>query len=278
MKNMPAALSGVVDRVRHSHTIDPRTARDMINCLDMTAVNSNANHMLVNAVCRDADQGRFGASASVTVHPNFLTQTFNNGARRNIPVASIVNYPDGGGTPSQTERDTRSLVSRGVREIEIVIDYESLRRGKKDNARDLLVACRKACGKDAKMKVVLEGGAFTNYEHLYEAACLAIDCGADMLVTGTVRNETRANTCIEHAATILQAIKDTGGRTGLKIGGEQDNARAHGPYFALVRDMMGEKWIRPDNFRIGGRALQSEALAFASGSQPRPFTHLGQLP
>jgi len=99
-----------------------------------------------------------------------------------------------------------------------------------------------------------------------------------MLVTGTVRNEMRANTSIEHAATILQAIKDTGGRTGLKIGGEVDNARAHMPYFILARSMMGTDWIRPDNFRIGGRALQSEALAAASGNQPRPFTHLGFQP
>jgi deoxyribose-phosphate aldolase len=271
MKNMPSSLSKAADRVRNAG-LDPRTARDMINCLDISAVNGNVNPMLVNAICRDADQGRHGASATVTVHPNYLTNAFNNGARGRVPVACIMNYPDGKGTVFNTERDTRSAVARGVKEIEIVIDHEAFKRGDKDSVRALLTACRRACGKDAKMKVVLEGSSFTEFSPLYEAACLAIDCGADMLVTGTAVNEMRSNTALEHAAVILMAIRDNGKKIGLKIGGEHDNARAHAPYFALARNMMGADWVRPENFRIGGRALQSEALAVLNGTAARPMS------
>lgn len=259
MKNLPQNLTAAVDRARRAF-IDRNVAQTLINCVDLTAVNRNVNPMLVNQICRDADQGINGKAASVTVHSSFLTQAFNNVARRRVPIATVVNYPDGTGTPLITERETRSAIIKGATEIEIVLDHKTLLGGDKAGARALLLACKKACGNDAKMKVVLESSAFPDHQTLYEAACLAIDCGADMLVTATDTPSMRATTTLEAAATMLQAIKDNRKGTGLKIGGEMDNVRALTPYVALARQMMGEKWIKPENFRVAGRALINEAV------------------
>ncbi|MBU0800576.1 MAG: hypothetical protein KKA05_06180, partial [Alphaproteobacteria bacterium] len=164
------------------------------------------------------------------------------------------------GAISQTERETHNAVIRGASEIEIVLDYNSLKDGDKATTRALLLACKKACGKDAIMKVVIETSAFRDHDALYDAACLAMDCGADMLVTATDAPGNRSNTTLEAAATLLQAIKDNGKKTGLKIAGEIDSARNHAPYMALARHMMGDNWVKPENFRIAGRALLNEAV------------------
>lgn len=272
MRNMPPALSRVVERVRHT-PVDSNIARAMLSCIDMTLITSSLNSVLVGGMSRDADQGTLGKAASITVHPNNLTNAFNQAGRYNIPVACIVNYPSGNAYPSTIERETRGLVNRGAREIEIVIDHNALRRGDKDAALHQLLACHRGCGGQARMKVVLEGAAFNDFQSLYDAACLAIDCGADMLVTGTMQSEFRpnvSNTSLEHAATILQAIKDNGRKTGLKIGGEVDTVAAHTPYFLLARVMMGADWVRPDNFRIGGRGLHLEALTITRKAQTPP--------
>ena len=275
MKNLPPAVGEMADRVRHVN-VDRRSARDIIVCLDLTAINRNVNPMLVNHLCRDADQGRHGRAAAIVVHTTFLSQAFNNVARKRVPVGTVVNFPQGGGTSEQTARDTRSAIIKGASEIEIVIDHAALRRGDKGHVRDLLRACRESCGKDAIMKVVLETSAFDDYGALYEAAELALDCGADMLVTATGMNSQngRSHTSLEAAASMLHAIRNNGNRAGIKIAGEQDSARAHAPYIALARRMMGDDWVTPVNFRIGGRALQADALRWLQPGLPPP-SHQG---
>src|SRR5690606_7607826 len=125
--------------------MDRFTAHTLINCVDLTAINRLVNPMLVNHICRDADQGINGKAASVTVHSTFLTQAFNNVARRRVPIATIINYPGGTGTTAQTERETHSAIIKGATEIEIVMDYNALKNGDKTTARALLLACKKAC-------------------------------------------------------------------------------------------------------------------------------------
>jgi deoxyribose-phosphate aldolase len=264
MRNLPPALEAAVARVRHVMP-DQNGARAMIACFDLTHVNRNTNPMIINHLARDTDQGQWGRVAALCVEQSFLTQAFNSVARRRVNIGSFVNFPDGDGTPDQTARDVRRAIIKGANEIEIVMNHEEFRKGNKAAVRAVLESARQACGKDATLKVVLETSAYSDAGALYDAATLAIDCGADMLVTASGPTRMRpVTTSLEAAALMLHAIRDSGKPVGLKIAGDGDDIRSAAPYLALARQMMGSAWAKPANFRIGGQNLHKDAAAFLS--------------
>lgn len=273
MRNFPQALKKVVERIRYT-SIDAQTARTIINCADLSTRSSVQHTMDVSMLCHAARQGPLGNAASVTVQHAHITQAFNQLARSNVAVAATVNATSGVYSALETERITRSLLLRGVSEVEITLHHKALNEGNKAAAQALLQACRRACGKDARMKVVIETRQFNDHQALYDAATLAIDCGADMLVTANfVPRDRTPQTTLEAAATLLQAIRDNGGKTGLKIGGEHDNVRVIAPYMALARALMGSRWLTPSNFRIDGQEIIGEAARIANpppAAAPRP--------
>lgn len=262
MRNLPPSLEAAVRQTR-SVMPDPNSARVMINCFDLTQNKRNVNPTIISYLSREVTQGRWGKIASLSVDQIFLTQAFNSVARQGVGVGTFINYPSGKGAPEQTAADVRRAVIKGANEIELVMNFEAMHNGQKDEARALIEAAKIACAKDAMLKVVIETSTYNDYGTLYEAATLAIDCGADMLVTMTGADSLgRTTTSPEAAATLLQAIKDSGKPVGLKIAGDGDTLRSAAPYIALARRMMGKDWVRPDNFRIAGNNLHKEAAGY----------------
>jgi deoxyribose-phosphate aldolase len=269
MDNLPKALEGLVAEARTA--VSSKAAASLaLKSLDLTSLNDDDTPAKIDALSVKADQGELGHVAATCVYPKFLTQTFNATAAKGINRATVINFPSGKGEPKQTAADTKAAIAAGANEIDIVLDYKSFQAGDMKTAADLLKACREACGKDIKLKVILETSEFTDYRDIYAASVLALDCGADFLKTSTGKSA-KGGATLEAGATMLQAIKDKGSDAGVKISGGVKTVTDAAQYINLTESMMGKGWISTDKFRIGASGVLNDILVVL-GKQAPPAT------
>lgn len=244
------------------------TALLALRCMDLTSLNDTDMPDTIDALCVKADQGPLGKVAAVCVYPRFVRQAAAALVGKDIGIATVINFPGGQSTVEKTVADTLAAISDGATEIDIVLDYKNFIHDDRQTPADLLKACRSACGNKAKMKVILESAAFDDQNLLYEAACLALDCGADFLKTSTGKHESGGAT-VEAAKTMLQAIKDKDSKAGLKVSGGVRTAEEADLYIELARSMKGKDWVSPENFRLGASGLLDNLLAFLTNALPQ---------
>ena len=265
MHSLPDALTKLIEQARKAPA-SKAAALTGLHSLDLTSLNDDDTSEKIDALVAKADQGSLGHVAATCVYPRFLTQTFNATASKGINRATVINFPGGHAMPKATASATLVAVGNGANEIDIVLDYERFLAGNTQAAADLLYICRAACGPDVKMKVILESATFENYRDLYAASRLALDCGADFIKTSTGKSA-KGGASLEAAATMLQAIKDSGGKAGLKISGGVKTVADCAQYIALAESMMGKEWITVDTFRFGASGVLTDILQ-TLGKQP----------
>ncbi len=274
MKNMPKELTDLIEAARKAAP-SREVALKSLHCLDLTSLNDSDTPDVISKLTAKADQGELGHVAATCVYPQFLTQTFNDTASKGINRATVINFPSGKGTVEQTTADTKAAIAKGANEIDIVLDYEAVKKGDYDEASKLLKACKDACGKDAKMKVIIESAAFDDCKGLMIASVLAIVCKADFIKTSTGKSA-QGGATLEAAGTMLAAIAscNTDGRVGLKVSGGVKTVADCAQYIALAESIMGKDWARPENFRFGASGVMDDilkTLGKPSGpSQPNP--------
>lgn len=258
MKNFPEYLAKAVAEAKQA-TASADVASLALRSLDLTSLNDTDTPDTIAALTAKADQGDLGRVAATCVYPKFLRDTFNATAAKGIARATVINFPSGEGTPEETFRATREAIAAGANEIDIVLDYKAFLKGDADKAADLLLACKTACGVDAKLKVILESAAFDHAGSLYAACGLALDCGADFLKTSTGKSE-KGGATLEAASVMLLSILDTGSPAGVKISGGVKTVTDAAQYIALTENMMGKGWINQDTFRIGASGVLNDIL------------------
>lgn len=258
MQNLPAALAALVADARAANA-SRAAAETCLRTLDLTSLNDTDTPAVIDALVAKADHGPLGHVAALCVYPQFLTQVFNAVKDTGIARATVINFPGGAGTASQTAADVKASIASGANEIDIVLDYAGFLAGDAKTAGALLRACRDACGPDVKMKVILESAAFDDASALAAASKLALDCGADFLKTSTGKSA-KGGATLEAAAVLLQAVKDAGGTAGVKISGGVKTVRDGAQYIALAESVMGKGWITPAVFRIGASGVLTDIL------------------
>ena len=258
MKHLPQHLAQNIAAARKAPATKA-AALTALHSLDLTSLNDDDTQESIQAFLAKADQKKLGHVAAVCVYPGFLAQAFNGVAKDGINRATVINFPSGKGQPAQTAQDVKKAIASGANEIDIVLDYESFLAGDAKKAETLLRACRAACGADIKLKVILESAAFDDYKDLSAASRLALDCGADFLKTSTGKSA-MGGASLEAAATMLQAILDTGSASGIKISGGVKTVADCAQYQSLAKKMMGKDWITTDTFRIGASGVLTDIL------------------
>ncbi|TAL37831.1 MAG: deoxyribose-phosphate aldolase [Alphaproteobacteria bacterium] len=258
MKNFPERLAEIVEKARAAKP-DATTASVSLHSLDLTSLNDDDTPEKIEALTKKADQGKLGHVAATCVYPKFLRQVFNATAKKDINRATVINFPSGKGDPAETYMAAKTAIYNGANEIDIVLDYDSFMKGDTAAAAALLRAARKACGEDAKLKVILESAAFDDYHDLYAAGRLALDCGADFLKTSTGKSA-KGGASLEAVATLLEAIVESGKPAGLKVSGGVKTVGDCAQYIALARGMMGEDFISTNTFRIGASGVLTDIL------------------
>lgn len=245
---------------------DTAMARRLLRHLDLTCLDEDAGPA---EIARWLARARTPAGdvAAVCVYPEYVLFARRLlPARPNIPVATVVNFPDGGDDPDRVRREVRRALAAGAGEIDAVLPWRAFRAGEAARVQAVLAALRDACGA-APLKVILECGRFDDPARLRAAALLALDAGADLLKTATGKDGQVADPA--SARVLLEAIASRGGRAGFKAAGGIRTVAAAGDYLRLAERVLGPSWPTPARFRIGASGLWQE-IADAVGITAPP--------
>ena len=177
-----------------------------------------------------------------------------------IPVAAVsAGFPAGLSPLEQRIAEIQASVAAGAREIDIVVTRGHVLTGNWHALYDEVQAFREACG-DAHMKAILATGELATLNNVARASLVAMQAGADFIKTSTGKEGVNATLAfaLVMARMIREYQEQTGYAVGFKPAGGIRSAKNVLEYMYLMKDELGDRWLRPDLFRIGASALLTD--------------------
>lgn len=228
------------------------TPKDLIQLIDLTRLEDHDTAESIEAFCIQSNTDA-GSVAALCIFPQWISLVKQCLHQENIPIATVVNFPDGNEPITSTIKAIKEALHLGANEIDVVMPYQAFLKNDHTATKNALLKYKEA-SEGALLKVILETGAYKNSEQIYSASLLAIDCGADMIKTSTGKIKIGATTDAVDA--MLTAIKQRPEKkVGIKIsGGISDTATAL-QYIDLIAHHMGQDWINAKQVRIGSSRL-----------------------
>ena len=224
----------------------------ILGLLDLTSLGEDDTPAKIRALCESA-RTPYGLPAALCVYPEHVTTVREAMAGSGVKVATVVNFPDGGGDPDRVVRETRRAIAAGADEIDMVLAWRALKTGDAATARAGVDACRAACGPGISLKLILESGELGTPGLIRAASDIGLDAGVDFLKTST--GKVPVNATLEAAVVMLDAIAARGGRCGFKAAGGVRTLTEAQAYLTLAEARFGADWITPAHFRFGASAL-----------------------
>jgi deoxyribose-phosphate aldolase len=181
-------------------------------------------------------------------------------AGTSIPVAAVsAGFPAGLSPVEQRIDEIRASVAAGAREIDIVITRAHVLTGNWQALYDEVRAFRAACG-EAHMKAILATGELATLNNVARASVIAMQAGADFIKTSTGKEGVNATLsfALVMARMIREYSEQTGYAVGFKPAGGIRTAKNVLEYMYLMKDELGDRWLRRDLFRIGASALLTD--------------------
>jgi deoxyribose-phosphate aldolase len=177
-----------------------------------------------------------------------------------IPVAAVsTGFPAGLSPMEQRIDEIRASVAAGAQEIDIVITRAHVLTGNYEALYDEVRRFREACGA-AHMKAILATGELGTLGNVARASMVAMQAGADFIKTSTGKEG--VNATIPFGIVMCRMIRDYFERTGYAIGfkpaGGIRTAKTALEFLYLMKEELGDRWLRNDLFRFGASALLTD--------------------
>ena len=177
-----------------------------------------------------------------------------------IPVAAVSTGFPHGLSPLPTKiAEIKESVKAGAREIDIVITRQHVLTGNWKALYKEMQAYREACG-DARVKAILATGELATMRNVAKASLVCMMAGADFIKTSTGKEG--INATLPVSLVMVRQIRDYQDATGFKVGykpaGGISKAKDALAYMALMKEELGDEWLRPDLFRFGVSSLLAD--------------------
>lgn len=252
-----------------------------VRCMDLTTLEGADTPGKVLSLCAKALRPEpadpaVPPVAAVCVYPELVDVAAQALAGTPVRVASVAgSFPAGLGPLGVRTAEIADAVAAGADEIDIVLNRSAFLAGRYRKAFDEVAASKEAAG-SAHLKVILETGELGSYDAVRKASMLSMAAGADFIKTSTGKIGTSATLPV--ALCMAEAIRDfaeaDGRAVGLKVAGGIRTAKQSWQYLVVIAETLGERWLRPDLFRIGASSLLNDVLLqldrLGSGRYPRP--------
>jgi deoxyribose-phosphate aldolase len=199
-------------------------------------------------------------AAAVCVYHAFVETAVEALEGSGIPVAAVsTGFPAGLSPLEQRLDEIRASVNAGAEEIDVVITRSHVLTEDWTALYDEVRAMREACG-DAHIKTILAAGELGTLRNLARASLVCMMAGADFIKTSTGKES--VNATLPFGLVMTRAIRDyrerTGHLVGLKAAGGIRSAREALDWLTLLKDELGDLWLRPNLFRIGASSLLTD--------------------
>lgn len=211
--------------------------------------------------------------ATICVYPNFAKIVSESLEADGVKVACVV----GGFPSSQTfieikTAETALAVHDGADECDMVLSVGTFQSGDYETCADEIAEIKAACN-EKPLKVILETGALKTAEAIKKASILSMYAGADFIKTSTGKIEVAAT--LEAAYVMCSAIKEyhalTGQYIGFKAAGGIKTTAEAIDFYTVVRELLGEDYIKQGLFRIGTSRLANLLVNDILGEDVKPF-------
>ncbi|XP_043372923.1 deoxyribose-phosphate aldolase isoform X1 [Dermochelys coriacea] len=246
-----------------------------VTCIDLTTLSGDDTPSNIHRLCYKAkhpiredllrvmnmhDKGI--TTAAVCVYPARVADAVKalKAAGCNIPVASVATGFPAAQTPLKTQlEEIRIAVEDGAREIDIVINRTLVLTGQWEGLYEEIHQFRQACG-DAHMKTILGTGELGSLTNVYKASMVAMMAGSDFIKTSTGKEA--VNATLPVGIVMVRAVRDfywkTGNKVGFKPAGGIRSAKDALTWLVLMKEELGDEWLKPDLFRLGASTLLSD--------------------
>ena len=199
-------------------------------------------------------------AAAVCVYHAFVETALDALQGSGIPVAAVsTGFPAGLSPFEQRVAEIRASVAAGAEEIDVVITRAHVLREDWPGLYQEVRAMREACG-DAHIKTILATGELGTLRNVARASLVCMMAGADFIKTSTGKES--VNAVLPVGLVMARTIRDyherTGQLVGLKAAGGIRTAREALDWLVLVKDELGDAWLRPHLFRFGASTLLSD--------------------
>ncbi len=283
--SIPSHLQEKVTQAQEIETASQESALQSLSMVDHTSLSGQETEDDIVRLCNEARGTSDELSTAAiciygeAIRPGLVALAKEKLQNTNISIAVVNAFP----CPQDFSADEiyetaiRDL-AEGADEIDTVFDVKAFKDGKLDIVRQKLSAVRRAIDEhndhlgpeeqQVILKTILNASAFDNYDDLYGACKIALDCGADYLKTSTGKGNPylgveKDTASLPIATVLIQAVADyeeeTGIKRGIKIAGGIGKIIETAPidtqrYKALMHSIAGRIDMR---FGASGNTAQS---------------------
>ncbi|QBZ97251.1 deoxyribose-phosphate aldolase [Flavobacterium sangjuense] len=280
MKQIDFSNSPRIDQVGIEDRIARITARSIkkeskmqgllmaLNMIDLTTLEGADTDEKVKQLCFKAhhlhdELPGLPTTAAVCVYPNFVKLAVNELKGTGVKVASVATaFPSGQSSAEIKLLDTKIAVDGGADEVDMVISRGKFHSGEYNFVFDEIAMIKEACGKNVRLKVILETGEIGTLDKVRQASDIAMYAGADFIKTSTGKIKPAATLPV--TLVMLEAIRDYYYKTGIMIGmkpaGGISNSKLALQYLLMVKETLGGKWLTNEYFRFGASSLANDVL------------------
>lgn len=196
-----------------------------------------------------------------------------------IPVAAVsTGFPAGLSPFAQRLEEIHASVAAGADEIDIVVTRGHVLTGNWQALYDEVRAFRDACG-DAHIKTILATGELGTLRNVARASVVCMMAGADFIKTSTGKEG--VNATLPVGLVMVRQIRTFLERTGFSVGfkpaGGIRSARESLVWLSLMKEELGDAWLRAELFRFGASSLltdiERQLEYFATGRYSADYRH-----
>lgn len=241
--------------------------KTIFQCIDFTTLEAFDNETKINDFCSKAlsfkDNDLHISVPAVCIYSPFVRQAKELLRGSDIKVATVAcAFPSGQMPFELKRREVEYCVEQGADEVDMVISRGTFLAGRLDEVYEEIKSVREACAPPVRLKVILETGELKSVENIRRASEIAINAGADFIKTSTGKSPVSATplAAIIMCDTIKEYYEATGRMVGFKPAGGMSTIDDALTYFYIVREVLGERWLNKDYFRVGTSRLAGKVM------------------
>ena len=242
-----------------------------ITCMDLTTLSGDDTDERVRRLCAKGRhpiqpelEQKLGIEelqikvAAICVYHSFVETALRALEGSGVHVAAVsTGFPAGLSPLTERVAEIRRSVEAGAHEIDVVITRAHVFGGRWQALYDEIAAFKQACGAAAHMKVILGTGDLLTLRNVARASVVAMMAGADFIKTSTGKEPTNATLPVGLVMTrcIREYAQQTGMAVGFKPAGGIRTAKQSIEWLAMIKEELGESWLRSEMFRFGASGL-----------------------
>lgn len=250
----------------------------LFNTIDLTTLNATDSMQSVSRFVErvnsfDNEYPYLKNVAAICVYPNFVQLVRTVLDVTDVEVAAVSGgFPSSQTFPEVKIAETALAVSSGADEIDIVFNLGNYLDEDYESVCDEIIELKQVC-QNTRLKVILGTGALETAANIKRASVLSMYSGADFLKTSTGKGYPGAS--LEAVYVMASCIKDyydrTGNMVGIKVSGGVSATVDAVAYYTVVKEILGEKWLTNEYFRIGASRLANNLLSDIVGAEVKYF-------